>query len=487
MLIERISQGRHRVNVEELKPKHDREPAITGGYILKIDRPGPGDMGFTAGGQRLQFVYPKEREITDPQRAWLAKHFGAFAGVLSNPTVRFEPWIDVDNWIDYHFFNEYTRNPDAFTLSTYLYKRRGGKIRMGPVWDHDRSMRTNDEEYWVGRPSRPTGWTTDSLDGWWASLHADEVFQRTYRIRGRAMLAGPLELGRVHALVDAMAAEVEEAEERDRQRWPIIAPGQWYDEIVELKDWIRARDSWLKSELIAVPRLETTGPVEGRLTVAIVHDNEGGALYYTLDGADPTLIDGRASPRARLYEGPIEITGPTRVRARVLLDKVWSKQADAAYFVDTPTLAISEIMYNPSSGGDYEFLELINYGDAPIDLRGIKVDGGLQFHFSVGEVTELAPGERVVVVRDRHEFEDRYDVTAMRLAGEYHGRFSNTEATVTVTGAFGQPIASAHYVDSWLPDTDGGGYSLVAREPRRDVIEQDHWTQSAEKGGSPGW
>ena len=52
----------------------------------------------------------------------------------------YENLIDVDSWIDYHLLRVLTQESDSFGLSTYFYMDRGGKIHMGPIWDTDRSM-----------------------------------------------------------------------------------------------------------------------------------------------------------------------------------------------------------------------------------------------------------------------------------------------------------------------------------------------------------
>ena len=246
LLVERIAPSMERVEIDEVGPLDATAPAITGGYILKIDRPAPGDEGFDSGGQQLQFVAPKEREITDPQRAFLQQWFDRFGSALSGPEFTdpergYAAFIEVDNFIDFHFFHEYTKNPDAFTLSTYMHKPRGGKLRMGPIWDFDRGLRTNAASYWVGRGARPDGWTGDTYHGWWGILFRDPEFRARYRERGRRWLATELSVERVHALVGEIARGIAAAEERDRKRWPIINAGKWRDEIHDLENWIVAR------------------------------------------------------------------------------------------------------------------------------------------------------------------------------------------------------------------------------------------------------
>ena len=41
--------------------------------------------------------------------------------------------LDVDSFVDYFLFNEFTMNYDAGSYSTYLYKDLRGKLTIGPL------------------------------------------------------------------------------------------------------------------------------------------------------------------------------------------------------------------------------------------------------------------------------------------------------------------------------------------------------------------
>jgi len=492
LLVQRISTEMERVEIDRIRVRDAAEPEITGGYILKIDRPAPGDEGFDSGGQQLQYVSPKEREITDPQRAWLQRWFDDFGSTLSgpgfaDPDTGYAAFIDVDEFIDYHFFHEYAKNPDAYTLSTYMHKPRGGKLRMGPIWDFDRAMRTNDAEYWVGRGARPYGWTGDNYHGWWGILFRDPAFRQRYRVRGRAMLAEELSVARVHTLIREIAAGIARAEERDRQRWPIIAAGKWHDEIADLEEWIVRRTQWFREELLETPVFTSD---KGLFTIpfelSISHANTEGTLYYTTDGADPKLDDDRVSPNARIYDGPIAVDHDMQVRARVLVGDIWSRETTGSYVKSLPTLVISELMFNPQDGHRTEFVELWNHGKNTVDLSGIYVDGPIYYHFGTGPVRSLAPDQRVVIVNHEATFRDRYDCVGILLAGEFLGTLDNTEGEIVLKGPVSELVQRASYVDDWYDEADGEGYALELRTPRRFAEDKEDWQPGTVSGGTPG-
>ena len=124
------------------------------------------------------------------------------------------------------------------------------------------------------------------------------------------------------------------------------------------------------------------------------------------------------------------------------------------------SLSVSEIMYNPIGGDDYEYIELINVGTANINLNRAQIDRGVTYQF--GNVT-LGVGERIVVAKNRAAFQSRYGKTGILLAdGQYEGRLEQWKplrrsmlmATsclrwTTTTAAHGRAGRMATAVRSW--------------------------------------
>ncbi len=50
----------------------------------------------------------------------------------------YEEYIDMDSWVDWFIVMELTNNTDSsFWRSSFLYRRPGEKVMLGPVWDFD--------------------------------------------------------------------------------------------------------------------------------------------------------------------------------------------------------------------------------------------------------------------------------------------------------------------------------------------------------------
>ena len=150
-------------------------------------------------------------------------------------------------------------------------------------------------------------------------------------------------------------------------------------------------------------------------------------------------------------------------------------------------LRITEIMYNPASDPNSEFIELQNISNTTIDLQGVRFTRGIDFIFSA---MTLDPGEYTVVVARQDVFESRYG-TALNVAGEYTGKLDNggEEIILRLADPLDAAIMRFEYKDGWYPATDGGGHSLVIGDPTAEPKswrDEENWRQSVVAGGSPG-
>jgi hypothetical protein len=254
----------------------------------------------------------------------------------------------------------------------------------------------------------------------------------------------------------------------------------------------------------AAPTFSQFGGVISK-NFALTISAPAGTIYYTLDGSDPRLLGGAVAPGATVYTGAIPISQTTNVKARVLSGVTWSAMTDAMFTLDMSALRITELMYNPPVPGgdgfkdfDFEFIELRNTGAVAIDLLGIKFTNGIDFVFDSTTLDPadqyLAPGQRIVVVKNKNAFQSRYgnttpDGDAIHMAGPFDGKLDNAGDTIRLEGPLGQVIEEFTYNNTWFPLVDGGGFSMVAVNPSASnaVLDtKDAWRPSSMPGGAPG-
>lgn len=152
VFMEKIKRDSARVNIPKLGRNENSGDALTGGYIVSIDK---GANAWYSGllpspnvnGQRIRYnyVYPRIDSITLPQRNYIKSYVDSFEKAIAgaqhqDPQVGWRRFADETSFIDYLIVNELARNVDGYRISTYLHKdkqSRGGKLQAGPVWDYD--------------------------------------------------------------------------------------------------------------------------------------------------------------------------------------------------------------------------------------------------------------------------------------------------------------------------------------------------------------
>jgi len=184
----------------------------------------------------------------------------------------------------------------------------------------------------------------------------------------------------------------------------------------------------------------------------------------------------------------------------------WSNWSAPAQFITTEpdnatalvdSLRVSEVMFNPPAGNDFEFVELHNIStNLPLDLDGVNFTSGIDLTFPAGTI--LLPDSYLLVVRTTNvsAFRAHYGLaTNVPLAGPYTGSLANDgEKLELKTGAGGTPIFSFDYSDGrgWPVPADGAGHSLVPLDRASDgqasggLDYPGNWRASTFIGGSPG-
>lgn len=275
---EKIKRDVNRVDIAKLTPDMNTGDQLTGGYILKIDKQiGSGGDGFASRyppphnpfGQIIffQYEYPKSDLITIPQKEYIELCIFLFESALDGPffadtALGFRKYAIEDTFIDYFIENEFSKNVDGYRLSTFLHKERdskGGKIRMGPVWDYDLAWHNANycggEEYWGWAFEFPCEYDYWQVPFWWQRLLEDTLYCNNLQCRWLEIRSSFLETQAVFNWIDSLAADLDAAQQRNFYCWPILGiyvwpnpypyPQTYGEEIISLKHWIDLRLSWL--------------------------------------------------------------------------------------------------------------------------------------------------------------------------------------------------------------------------------------------------
>lgn len=286
ILLEKVKRDKNRVNISKLDSTGVTGEALTGGYIIKIDKlDGTGNDGwystfapFAGSSFKIlyQYHFPKPEDITPAQKTYIKNFILNFESNMMMPeyadTVNgYSKILDVSSAVDYFLINELSKNVDGFRLSFYMVKdkdSKNSKLILGPYWDYNHSFGNSD--YYDG--ALINGWqlsylttnssfkSTDQFQPpfWWNKLLQDKNFMEKVKTRWVELRKNQFSLKTINTFVDSIALHLSESQVRNFVRWPILSTyvwpnayvgGSYTNEITYLKKWIADRIYWIDIEL----------------------------------------------------------------------------------------------------------------------------------------------------------------------------------------------------------------------------------------------
>ncbi|MDB4180891.1 CotH kinase family protein [Flavobacteriaceae bacterium] len=263
VLQEKLKADDNRININKIKESHTTLPKLTGGYITKTDKVEGEEVAAWSmdnyGGYQSNFVHdvPKMSEVQPEQHAYIKGEFEALAAQVSAPsnsaiTDGYPSIIDIPSFVDFMLLNELASNVDAYEFSTFFHKDRNDKLRAGPIWDFNLTF-GNDLFFWEFDRSKTDIWQFNDggNDGpkFWKDLFDDAVFKCYLTKRWQALIATgmPLNATEISAFIDTTTTLISEA--AVRQETASGTTGQFEQQIIDIKNFIDARITWISEQL----------------------------------------------------------------------------------------------------------------------------------------------------------------------------------------------------------------------------------------------
>lgn len=237
---DKIKISKHRVNVGD------------DGFLLEIDaRANDGDISFKANHLKSAIVIKDpDVEKDDSNYVYVRDYVlkaeeALFSDHFKDPDTGWQKYMDIDSFVDWYLINEIAKNNDAHLYaSCFMNLQRGGKLKMGPIWDFDlafgnTSMNHTDEPegLWVGKST------------WYSRLLKDPVFKAKVRERFSYFYS---KRDNIMREIDENASYLRYSVKENNDRWGRLSssdPWKAYQkEVNALKDWITARLDWLNTE-----------------------------------------------------------------------------------------------------------------------------------------------------------------------------------------------------------------------------------------------
>ena len=150
----------------------------------------------------------------------------------------------------------------------------------------------------------------------------------------------------------------------------------------------------------------------------------------------------------------------------------------------TAALKITELMYNPTEGKAYEFIELKNTSAEPLKLKGVTLSG-VRFEFDKQTLAPWASG-LLISNDDPEAFMEKHPNA--NILGSYGGSLSNNGEEIRLIDPDGQVVYTVDYSAErpWPSAADGGGSSLELVSHLASERNPTNWRASFLTGGTPG-
>ncbi|QNF33974.1 CotH kinase family protein [Adhaeribacter swui] len=256
LLTEHLKVAQDRVNIQELKPEDNGEDVITGGYFLEVDIRLDEDYWFHTK-NKIPVTIKSPGNISPQQLSYIKNYVqeaeNAIYSIVSGEGSKdYEQYINVESFINWYLVNELLKNNDAvFHSSVYMYKDRGGKLTLGPVWDFDIALgnvnyngNDNPEGWWVGNSP------------WMHQLLQDPAFRNKVRERWNALKQ--TEINSIFTYINSTAVQLKYSQKENFEKWNIldnytwpnsVVMGSYENEVQYLKDWLQNRINWMDTEM----------------------------------------------------------------------------------------------------------------------------------------------------------------------------------------------------------------------------------------------
>ncbi len=172
-------------------------------------------------------------------------------------------YIDIDSFVDWYLANELFKNTDSgFLSSVKLHKDKGGKLRMGPVWDFD--IGSGAVAY--SEIDNPTGWRTRTTErcAWYETLFTMDTFVTAVETRWADIRDNGI-VDQVFTDIDTLSAQMGDSAVQNYDMWhqsyvnavnntgwlsttDRCLNGTWSDQVQTLNTYMQARVQWFDEQ-----------------------------------------------------------------------------------------------------------------------------------------------------------------------------------------------------------------------------------------------
>ncbi|MGX8680253.1 MAG: CotH kinase family protein, partial [bacterium] len=267
LLCEQIRIGKSRLNIDELEAKDTDSDKITGGYLIRWSPYGDEDSRNIFSTYRgLEFLHesPDFSESGNAtQRRYIRKYIQKTEDALFGEDFKddkgesYKTYLDLDSVVDYWWIQELSINGDAYlTDSTYMYKKRGGKLCFGPLWDFDYVAWCDSDDYEDPNDAAHGFNNTSSL--WIDRIKEDPEFISLAKQRWGTIKAALKSITQKNGVLDTYYHDIETALVYEGEKHVGDQGESFKQGLEDLRTTITKRTNWVDNHIDQLDHLFAT-------------------------------------------------------------------------------------------------------------------------------------------------------------------------------------------------------------------------------------
>lgn len=237
MLTEQVAVGKNRINIED------------GGVLLELDKFFDEPWQFKSSYYDLPVMvkYPKLK--TEQELENIKNDFETLEKAVASstfPNNNYQDYIDVDALVNYLIVYNLTDNEEInHPKSTFMYKPKGGKYMMGPIWDFDWAYGYEANNVHFASSNTPLFWT-DNPPGtvFFSRFIMDPKIKSLYKQKWNTFKATKLPL--LLTYIDDYANLIETSQKNDYKLW-LNQGKNFRSDVKNLRSWMQNRAKYIDS------------------------------------------------------------------------------------------------------------------------------------------------------------------------------------------------------------------------------------------------
>ena len=172
-----------------------------------------------------------------------------FSSDFTDASSGWQKYMDIDSFVDWYLINEISKNENgAFRNNCMMNLTRGGKLKMGPLWDFEKAFSVD---------SSPNGFVIKDVN-WYARLFKDPAFVAKVKERYEFFYSHKND---IITEISNTAEYLKYAIQEDNNKWNTFTTASnsgeqawllYQTTVYSMEKWLNSRMDWLKGEFDAM-------------------------------------------------------------------------------------------------------------------------------------------------------------------------------------------------------------------------------------------